>query len=288
MRLTGLIRDPAGRLSALKAATLLLMLWPGVDLAIAWSSHDLGPRPVTEVIHGTGLWAIRLMLISLAVTPARALLDWSRVVMLRRMIGVGAACYAVAHLVLFCVDKKWDLWMVASEIVLRFYLTVGFVVLLGLLALAITSTDGWQKQLGQNWKRLHRSLYWLAVLALFHYAIQSKADISDAVFLVGLFAWLMLWRLLPRRWQQKVWPLPELALAAGLIAALVEAGWYGVRNHVNPLMVLQTNLDIDFGPRPAVAAALLAVALVGVVVVRRSVKRWSKGRALPKGAVRGA
>lgn len=288
MRLTGLLRDPAGRLSPLKTATLLLMLWPGVDLALGWAGHDLGPRPVTEVIHGTGLWAIRLLIISLAVTPARALLDWSRVVMLRRNIGVGAACYAVAHLVLFAVDKKWDLWMVASEIVLRFYLTVGFVVLLGLVALAVTSTDGWQRKLGRNWKRLHKIVYGLAVLALFHYAIQSKADITDAVFLMGLFAWLMLWRLLPRRLQQKVWPLPELALGAGLIAALVEAGWYAVRNNVDPLMVLQANLDIDFGPRPAVAAAVIAVALVGVVAVRRVTRRWTKSRAMPKGAMRQA
>ena len=72
MRLTGLIRDPAGRLSALKAAALLLMLWPGVQLAIQWNMQDLGPRPITEAIHVTGLWAIRLMMISLAGTPARA------------------------------------------------------------------------------------------------------------------------------------------------------------------------------------------------------------------------
>jgi sulfoxide reductase heme-binding subunit YedZ len=284
MTITGLLRDSSGRLSALKAITLALMLWPGVTLALQWRLDELGPRPVTEVIHGTGLWAIRLLMISLAVTPARALLDWPRVVMLRRNIGVGAACYAVAHLTLFCVDKKWNLATVASEIALRFYLTVGFTVLLGLLALAITSTDGWQKRLGQRWKRLHKIIYALGLLALFHYAVQSKADVSDAVFLAGLFAWLMFWRLLPRRWQTRLWPLPELAIAAGLIAALLEAGWYTVRNGINPLMVLSANLDLEYGPRPAVAVALLGFALLAVVAVRRLTKR----RALPRGAVRRA
>ncbi len=288
MRLTGLFRDPAGLLSALKAATLLLMLWPGALMAVQWSNAELGPRPVTEVILGTGLWAIRLLLISLAVTPTRALLDWPRVVMLRRLTGVGAACYAVAHLVLFFVDHKWNVAMVVSEIALRFYLTIGFGVLLGLIALAVTSTDGWQKRLGQNWKRLHKIIYPLAVLALFHYAVQSKADISDAVFLAGLFAWLMLWRALPRRWQTKLWILPELAIGAGLLAALIEAGWYAVRNGVNPLMVLSANLDIDYGPRPALAAALIAAALLLAVPVRRGVKRIAKRRGMPQGAARRA
>jgi len=284
MAITGLVRDHGGRLSYLKLVTLLLALWPGVALAVQWYTHDLGPRPVTEVIHGTGLWAIRFLVITLAVTPARALLDWSRVVLLRRMLGVTAACYAGAHLLLFCVDKKWNLWTVAGEIALRFYLTIGFVTLLGLLALAITSTDGWQKRLGQGWKRLHKIVYVLGVLALFHYAVQSKADVTDPVFLAGLFAWLMLWRLLPRRYQAKLWPLPELALAAGLLAALMEAGWYAVRNSVNPLMVLSANLDISYGPRPAVAAALVCLALVAVVAVRRLAKR----RGVPRGAVRRA
>lgn len=284
MRMTALVRDHGGRLSALKIVTLLLVLWPGAVLALQWYMGDLGPRPITEVTRGTGLWTIRFMMIALAVTPARALLDWSRVVMLRRMLGVTAACYAAAHLLLFFVDHKWDVWMVASEIALRFYLTIGFVTFLGLLALAITSTNGWQKRLGQNWKKLHRIIYVLSVLALLHYAMQSKADVTNAVFLAGLFAWLMVWRLLPRRWQSKLWPLPELALAAGLLAALMEAAWYGVRNGVNPLMVLSANLDIDFGPRPAVAVALAGLALVVVVAVRRLAKR----RAVPRGAMRGA
>lgn len=281
---TGLVRDPAGRFSPLKLATLALMLLPGVLLAVQWRFGLLGPRPLNEVIHGTGLWAIRLLVLSLAVTPARAVLDWPRVVLLRRMIGVGAACYAVAHLVLFALDKRWNLLTVASEIALRFYLTVGFVALLGLLALAITSTDGWQRRLGERWKRLHRIVYWLAGLALFHYAIQSKSDVSDAVFLAGLFAWLMLWRRLPRRWQNKLWPLPELALSAGMIAAAAEALWYAARNGVDPVLVIAADFDLGYGPRPAVWALVTLLAVAGVAAGRRLLKR----RGLPQGAVRGA
>lgn len=284
MAITGLVRDHSGRLSMLKLVMLLMLLWPGALLAIQYYTGDLGPRPITELIHGTGLWAIRFLMLTLAVTPARALLDWSRVVLLRRMIGVGAACYAVAHLVLFCVDHKWNMLMVVSEIALRFYLTIGFIALLGLLALAITSTDGWQKRLGQRWKKLHKIVYVLGILALFHYAVQSKADVTDAVFLAGLFAWLMFWRLLPRRYQANIWPLPELALAAGLTAAVVEAAWYAVRNGVNPLMVLAANLDVSFGPRPAVSVTVVTLALVVFVAARRFAKRCG----MPRGAVRRA
>jgi sulfoxide reductase heme-binding subunit YedZ len=291
MSVFGVVRDPAGRLSALKIVVLLLVLWPGVSLAVAWSTNSLGPKPVTEVIHGTGLWAIRFLMITLAVTPARGLLDFPRVVMLRRMLGVTSACYAVAHLTLYALDQQWNLVKVATEIALRFYLTIGFVALCGLIVLAITSTDGWQKRLGPDWKRLHKLVFVIGPLALFHYGIQSKADVSDMIFLTGLFLWLMAWRLLPRRWQSKVWPLPELALGAGLLAALIEAAWYMVRNSLSwdkVALVLQANLDLTFGPRPAVAVVIAGCVLIGATLLRRLYKRVFRRRALPSGAVRRA
>ena len=284
MRLSGVVRDPAGRFSWLKTAVLLFAISHAVVLLLRWQAHDLGPRPITEAIHVTGLWTIRFLLLSLAVTPARAVLDWGRVVMLRRMLGVTAACYACAHLTLYALDQKWNLLHVASEIALRFYLTVGFVTLLGLLALAITSTDGWQRRLGARWKKLHRIVYGLAVLALFHYAVQSKADVTDAVFLAGLFVWLMAWRRLARRWQQKLWPILPLALGAGAAASVIEAGWYAVRNHIDPWLVWDANLDLSYGPRPAEWVAIVGAAVFAVAALRRLRKR----RAMPRGAMRRA
>lgn len=284
MRVTGLVRDPAGRFSWLKTAVLLGVLLPAAVLVLRWRMHDLGARPITEAIHVTGLWTIRLVMITLAVTPARAVLDWGRVVMLRRMLGVAAACYAVAHLTLYALDQNWRLLHVASEIALRFYLTIGFIALLGLLALAVTSTDGWQRRLGRRWKKLHKLVYPIGVLALFHYAIQSKADVTNAVFLAGLFVWLMGWRMMKRRWQQKLWPLLPLALGAGLAASVVEAAWYAVRNHVDPMLVWTANFDLSYGPRPAVWVLIVALGVVALAGLRRLRKR----RALPRGAVRRA
>lgn len=273
-RIAAVWQDHAKRFSPLKLVTLLLVLWPGVLLALRWAMHDLGGRPVTEVIHGTGDWAVRFTIITLAVSAARPVLDWPRVLLLRRMLGVTAACYAAAHFILYCLDQKWNMLVVVSEIIKRFYLTIGFVALIGLLALGITSTDGWQRRLGRNWKRLHKAVFGIAVLAIFHYFLQSKADVTDAVFLFGLFAWLMLWRVAPRKWQQRLALLPILAISAGLLTAAVEATWYGLATGVDARRVLLGNLDVTFGPRPAVAVLLAGLLLFLVAAIRKGIKRW--------------
>jgi sulfoxide reductase heme-binding subunit YedZ len=267
-------RDYGGRFSPLKAATLLLVLLPAADLALGWAQHALGGRPITEVLHGLGDWTVRFLLLSLAVTPARVVLDWPGVVKLRRLLGVTTACYAGAHLLLYCIDQKWHLGTVASEIVLRFYLTIGFATLLMLLVLAATSTDGWQKRLGQRWKKLHRLVFVLLPLALFHYFLQSKSDVTAAVFFTGLACWLMLWRLAPKRWRGRVWLLPVLALLAGLATAGIEAAWYGLATGVQAGRVLAANLDLTFGPRPAVEVALDGLVLFVVAALRRGWVRW--------------
>jgi sulfoxide reductase heme-binding subunit YedZ len=271
-------RDRGGRFSPLKATTLLLLLAPATELAARWVLHDLGGRPITEVLHGLGEWAVRFLLLSLAVTPARSVLDWPGVVTLRRMLGVGTACYAGAHLLLYCVDQKFHLATVAAEIVLRFYLSIGFLALLMLGVLAVTSTDGWQKRLGRRWKRLHRLVFVLLPLVLLHYFLQSKADVTDAVLVTGLACWLVLWRLAPKRWQGRVLLLPPLALVAGLATAGIEAAWYGLVTGVHAWRVLEANLSIDFGPRPAVTVTLCGLALWLAALLRRSGGQSAKAR----------
>ena len=202
-------------------------------------------------------------------TPARAVLDWPGVVKLRRMLGVTAACYAAAHFLLYCLDQNWQAGKIISEIALRFYLTIGFAALVMLGVLAVTSTDGWQKRLGRRWKRLHRLVFVLLPLGLFHFFLQSKSDVSDAVFVTGLACWLLLWRLAPRRWQGRVALLPPLALLAGVAAAGLETAWYGLATGVNAWRVLEANLDVTFGPRPAVAVALWGLAVFVLAVLRR-------------------
>ena len=145
----------------------------------------------------TGDWAVVFLLLLARPDAGAGVFDWMPLVQIRRRIGVAAALYAGVHFLIYVADQKWNLVVVATEIIKRFYLTIGFVALLALAALAITSTNGWQRRLRRNWKRLHWLVYPAAVLAILHFFIQSKANVGEATVAAGLFAWLMIWRWMP-------------------------------------------------------------------------------------------
>jgi methionine sulfoxide reductase heme-binding subunit len=272
-------RDRHGRFLPLKAVVLAAGFIPGAVLAYWWGRGMLGGRPVTEVIHGTGDWAIRYVLISLAITPASRVLDWPRLLLVRRIVGLTALAYALAHLTLYSVDQNFHLGVVASEIALRFYLTIGFVVLLGLSVLGFTSTNGWMRRLGPRWKRLHQAIYVLGAVALLHYFIQSKSNVSEPVFFSGLFVWLLLWRALPMAWQRSLFALTGLAVVAGLAAAGIEFAWYAVATGINPWRVLAASETLRFGLRPAHYVVLTGLGVVVLAGLRRLMgMRWMRLR----------
>jgi sulfoxide reductase heme-binding subunit YedZ len=264
----------------LRLATLIGLCLPAAELAWRWYSDELGPRPVTVATHATGDWAVIFLLLSLAMTPLRATFDWMPLVHIRRRIGVAAALYAGAHLLIYVLDQKWDLIVVATEIAKRFYLTIGFFALLALAALAISSTDGWQKRLKRNWKRLHWLIYPAALLAIVHFFIQSKVKIGEAAFAAGLLAWLMLWRVLPPRLRTSFPGLVLLAVGATLATVAFEAAWYGLVNNIDPVRILAANIDPDLMPRPAQKVLAVSVALIAAVAARRGFlaanRRWTK------------
>lgn len=260
--------DRRGRLHPLRAAVFTLLLLPAAWLAARSALDMLGARPLQAAIHSTGYWAAWIFMASLVVSPAKAVFAAPNIVVVRRMIGVAAACYAGVHLLLYVTDQNWRLWVVVTEIALRAYLTIGFVALLGLAALAVTSTDGWVKRLGRNWKRLHKLAYGLAVLALIHFFLQSKADVSQATIAAGVFAWAMIWRLLPAGRDRGLLPLLGLAAAAAAAAALIEWAWYQFATHVDPLRVLHGELDVTFGLHPAGMVLMLGLLVAGVSALR--------------------
>jgi sulfoxide reductase heme-binding subunit YedZ len=262
----------------MKAVVLAALFVPAVLYAIWLGTGALGGRPVMEMIHGSGLWAIRLLLISLAITPFARALDWPGLLLVRRNVGVAAACYASAHLLLYVVDQNFMLLTVISEIALRFYLTIGFAALLVILALAVTSTDFWVRKLGRNWKRLHRLAYPLGAVTLLHFFIQSKLNVSEPVFVSGLFIWLMAWRSVPEVWRRRQTIMVMaalyggLAVTAGLATVLLEFTWYGLATKVNAWRVLAANESIDRGLRPAHWVFVVTLSLVLVFIARRLVR----------------
>ena len=276
-----LLRDRRGRVSGLRIATLALLLWPLALALYVGLTRGLGGRPLNDLIHRAGFWALIFLLLSLAVTPLRRAGHFGRLIDVRRMIGVGAFAYAAAHFSLFVADQKFDLLHVAAEIAKRVYLVIGFTALLGLTALAATSTDAMVKRLGGlRWRRLHQLTYLIGLLALVHFFQQTKADVTVPTLYAGLFAWLMGYRLLAKwRGEGALNPgwLAVLALAAGLLTLVGEAIGIGIAFGVSPLMVLATAFDLDIGIRPGwlVLGAGLLVATLDLV------RGWSERRFRP-------
>jgi sulfoxide reductase heme-binding subunit YedZ len=267
--------DKAGHFAPLKAVTLALLclpaLWLGYRFVFVGSTgpFGVGPRPITEAIHRLGDWTVYFLLITLAVTPARRLFDWSKLIQVRRMIGIAALTYILGHFTLFIVDSKLDLVFVAREIVFRIYLTIGFTAILGLIALGVTSTDGMIKRMGaREWNTLHNLIYPIAILAIVHYYMQSKVDVTQPVLMSGFFFWLMGWRLMARFGvKEGLVPLLLLSAAAALLTALAEATWYGVATGIGFRRPFFANLDFSGQIRPAwwVLAAGLAVTAVAEI-----------------------
>ena len=253
--------DRSGRFSALKTALLALAAAPLCWLAYAWPMHLLGSRPVTEATHVTGLWAIRFLLLSLMVSPARTIFNWHRVMLVRRQLGLTALLFAMIHLVLYARDQDWVMMHVATEILQRFYLTIGFVALVGLSVLGVTSTDTAQRMLGHAWRKLHRIVYGLAVLGLFHYFLQSKAEVSEATLMAGLFLWMMGWRLLPKGPDRAPLPILGLGIAASALTLGVEYLWFALGTNVNPMRVVAGEADIAYGPHPAGQVLIIGLCL---------------------------
>ena len=261
-------RDRRGRVSPLRVAMLLLLLFPLAKTIVEAGDIAHSARPINELIHRAGFWALVFLGVTLAVTPLRRVLRYAQLVDVRRMLGVGAFCYIAAHLTLYIADQKFDLGKVAYEITHRWYLIIGATAWLGLAALALTSTDGMVLRLGGlRWRRLHQIVYATALLALIHYFQQTKADVTVPTFAAGLFLWLMAYRLVARRQaggDLSTLTLLAMTVAVSLITFAGEAIGIGLAFHVSPMRVLGTAFDFDAGIRPGwevLGAGLIVVAL---------------------------
>lgn len=170
------------------AAIFLLCLLPLLSLGTDLVRDALGANPVEAMLHRTGGWALRLLLISLAVTPARRLFGWTWLVRHRRMLGLFAFAYAILHGAIYVVfDQSLDPGALAEDVLERLYITAGFGALLLLTPLAVTSTRGWQRRLGRRWLQLHRLVYPAGVLAVVHLWWQVKGE-AEAYLEAGIYA----------------------------------------------------------------------------------------------------
>ena len=266
-----------GRLSYLKLVVFVGLFIPGIITAIELADGTLGARPFIEANHQTGTWAIRFLFLSLCVTPFRRVFHWQRLILVRRMLGVTAFAYIITHVTLYAASEHFDLIKVASEIVLRFYLTIGFVAVLGLAALTATSTDKMMKRMGiKRWQRLHRLVYLIAILGTIHFFIQAKSDVTEPTIMAGFFFWLMGFRIIQKYRKGKelpIWGILLLGLGSGAATAIGDAIYFKIKVGAPIMTVLATNFSLDAGLRPATLVTLVGIAIALIALARTYVFR---------------
>jgi sulfoxide reductase heme-binding subunit YedZ len=177
----------------------------------------LGANPIEEIQDRFGVWGLRFLLITLAITPLRVLSGWNWLIRFRRMLGLFTFFYVFMHfLVWLLLDRglvnQWlgggaaafppqpSVWgLIVEDILERPFITIGFAALLLLTALAVTSTTGMRRRLGRRWQLLHNTVYAAAILGVWHYWWQVKLDVTDPLVYAALLAILLAWRAW-RRW----------------------------------------------------------------------------------------
>jgi len=179
-----------------KPILFLLCLVPLAVILFDTFTDRLGANPVEALSHRTGSWTLRFLVLVLFVTPLRKQFGWTRLVPLRRMLGLYAFFYACLHLFVYLVlDRSLLMSEILKDIGKRPYITVGFTVFLMLLPLAVTSTNGMIRRLGgQRWKRLHKLVYPAAIGGVIHFLWLVKSDIREPLFYAFVVAVLLLYR----------------------------------------------------------------------------------------------
>lgn len=183
---------------------LLPLVWWGFGLAFGW----LGANPIETVLRGSGEWALRFLLITLAISPLRRLLGWAKLMRLRRMLGLFSWFYASLHLLIYLgLDQFFDWTGIFYDILDRPFITIGMLAFLLLIPLGLTSNNASMRRLGKNWLRLHQLVYPLAIFAVIHFWWLVKADLFEPIIYATILTLLLserLYRNLYQKWDKSL------------------------------------------------------------------------------------
>ena len=182
-----------------KPALVLVCLVPLAWLVYAVLTGRTSANPAEDIILTTGIWALRFLLITLAITPVRRLTGWNVLVQYRRMFGLLAFFYACVHLVSYIAfDRFFVFGEVLADIAKRPFITAGMAAFAMMVPLAVTSTRGWIRRLGRRWQMLHRLVYVSALAACLHFIWKVKVVIGEPVYYAAILAALLIFRVLWR------------------------------------------------------------------------------------------
>jgi sulfoxide reductase heme-binding subunit YedZ len=234
------------------------MLLPAIRSAYLVGAGDYGtvsPVVLGGLTYWSGVWATAILLMALAIRPAVAILRWPAIIDVRRMVGVTALIYTIAHIVIYFAFRRWDFAFIVNDMLTRLALILATLSTIGLIVLGATSVDAAIRYMGaKNWQRLHTTNYVISGLAILHIVL-ARGTYAEQYMLTGIFFWLMLWRVLARYGLgANVKALAMLAVASCLFAAFLEAGFLWFRRGFDVLGTLGYNLTLailDVGYPPA-------------------------------------
>ena len=182
---------------ALRVLVFLVCLVPFALLLSGVVSNSLGPDPAEHLMHVTGEWVMRFLVLVLLATPLSRY-GWPRLARYRRMLGLYVWFYATLHLLVFAqVFIGWSGDQLIEELVERPYVLVGFLAWLILVPLGVTSARTIRKRMGRYWRQVHKLTYAVVVLGWLHLFWLSRSDVGNAALYGGIFGILLLYRIRP-------------------------------------------------------------------------------------------
>jgi sulfoxide reductase heme-binding subunit YedZ len=189
---------------------LKAVVWAACLAPLAWLYlriyHDAGgyiANPANEILHTIGKTGLNLLLITLAITPVRRITGFNLLIRFRRLLGLFSFFYLVLHLYAFTwLDLGFRWGIIFEEIVLRPYLTIGMLALLLMIPLAVTSTRGMQRRLGRRWTKLHRLIYPIGILGVWHFWWHGKQTSDEPMIYAGILTVLLGYRIW-KSWQRR-------------------------------------------------------------------------------------
>lgn len=172
-----------------------LLMLPLCLLALDLFNNQLGANPVEEITHSTGEWALRILLITLAVSPLRRMFGFNSLVYLRRALGLASFSYVLAHFFIYLILDQWfDVNAIIEDVIERPYITIGFAGFVLMVPLAITSNNFMQHILQHNWVLLHKLTYIIAILGVLHFWWLVKADLREPIIYALILTFLFGYR----------------------------------------------------------------------------------------------
>jgi sulfoxide reductase heme-binding subunit YedZ len=273
----------------LKACTFALMFAPSIRFTYQFATREYGllPMALGNMTYWSGVWATVILLAALAVTPALTILRSPALVDVRRMIGVTALVYTMAHIAFYFALRSWNFATIGNETLTRATLIIATLSTIGLIALAATSLDAAIRYLGpRNWQRLHSTNYAITALAVLH-VVLARGTYPEQYLLAGLFIWLMAWRVLARYGLgADARALALLAVASCLFTAFIEAGFLWARrgyelpgtlaNNFNPAM-LEVGIPAAWQILGLGLVVALGAAVLGLAAGRQALRVKAPG-----------